>query len=224
MTDGKARTVSALALASIALTITLNGKPDFTSASRPPRGMRDPALAIQLARNVREVDAILSEAPSPDREAMRIKQYVDFAFIACYAGLFIALGRLFGSRLALAGAAFGIAAAMADVIEDIGILRILDVSLARTTQPMIDAIRGASYVKWTLAWIALAIFGALFWHGPDRLRKAIGAAFGAAAAIGVAGLFENALLFWAELPMGIGLALAVFLFVTGDGQLSANAR
>ena len=37
-----------------------------------------PPWRSQVARSVGEVDAILGEAPSPDREAMRIKQYIDF--------------------------------------------------------------------------------------------------------------------------------------------------
>ena len=51
----------------------------------------DPQLSLQFVRNLEDVDAILGDAPSPDREVMRIKQYIDFAFIASYASLFIAL-------------------------------------------------------------------------------------------------------------------------------------
>lgn len=204
MSVRKTRIVSGLALACLSLVVILNGKPDFSSASRPVRGISSPALAIEVARNVKEVDAILSEAPSADREAMRIKQYIDFAFIACCAGLFISLGGMFGSRLAIAGAAFGVAAAIADVIESFGILRILDVPLAATTQGMIDAIRRPGYVKWCCAWIALAIFAVLFWRSAGWLRKSTGIAFGAAAAIGIFGLFDNAFLLWAGAAMAMG--------------------
>jgi hypothetical protein len=218
----RARIVSGLALACVVLIIILNGKPEFTNASRPPRGIRDPALALQVARNVKEVDAILSDAPSPDREAMRIKQYIDFAFIACYAALFIALARWFATRLAIAGAACGIGAAIADIVENISILRILDVPLAQTTQSMIDAIREPSYIKWTLTWIALAIFGVLFASSRGRLRKSIGAAFGVAAAIGFYGLADNAFLLWAGIPMALGLLLMVFLAFARRGRIEPS--
>ena len=195
-----------LAVACLALVAMIQGKPDFTNASKPPRGIGDPGLAMQVVRSVKDVDAILGEAPSPDREAMRIKQYIDFAFIACYAALFIALARAFGSRLAYLGAAFGICAALSDVVENSGLLRILDVPLARVTQSMIVAIRYPSLVKWTDTWIALAIFAWLFWKSEGWLRKSIGVAFALAAAIGVYGLFDNAFLLWAGIPMVAGLA------------------
>ena len=64
--------------------VILNGKPDFSNASRPARGIANPVVALQLARNVDEVDDVIGDAPSPDREAMRFKQYLDFGFIALY--------------------------------------------------------------------------------------------------------------------------------------------
>ena len=143
------KAVAALAAACVALVIILNGKPEFTNASRPPRGIANPVVALQMARDVTEVDAILSEAPSPDREAMRIKQYLDFVFIPCYAALFIALAWTFGSRAARLAGACGVAAAVADVFENIGILRVVNASLAQTSQAMIDAIRVPSLIKWT---------------------------------------------------------------------------
>lgn len=201
----RTRIVPGLALACLAMVVMLNGKPAFTNAAKPLRGIGDPALAMQVVRNVKEVDAILSDAPSPDREAMRIKQYVDFGFIACYAALFVGLGRMFATRTAYVGTALGICAALCDVIENNGILRILDVPLAQVTPSMIVAIRYPSLAKWTDTWIALAIFAWLFWRAGGWLRQAVGVAFGLAAVVGVGGLFENALLFWAGIPMGLGL-------------------
>jgi hypothetical protein len=205
------RVVGLLAVACVTLIVLLNGKPAFTSASRPPRGISDPALAIQMARNPKEIDAILSDAPSPDREAMRIKVYIDFAFILCGAALLIALARMFRGKLATAGAACGVAAVIADIFENAGILRILGIPLAQTTQPMVDAILAPAYLKWALVSIALALFAALFLGSFGWLRKAIGAALAASAALGLLGLIENALLLEAGIAMSIGLALMVFL-------------
>src|SRR5580765_664951 len=72
-----------------AFVLLVLGRPAFTNASKPRFG--DPMLALQFARDVQDVDWILGDAPSPDREVMRVKQYVDFGFIATYTGLFLAL-------------------------------------------------------------------------------------------------------------------------------------
>jgi hypothetical protein len=205
------KTVAWMAAACVALIFVLNGKPEFTNAVRPPRGIANPVLALQMARNVGEVDAILSDAPSPDREAMRIKQYVDFVFIACYVGLYIALARMLGTRAAAIAALCGGIAAVFDVIENVGILRAVDTPLARTTQSMVDAIRFPSLIKWTLVWIATAIFGALFLRSVGWLRRSIGAVNLVAAGLGFIGLFDNALLVWAGIPLLVGIAGLVAL-------------
>jgi hypothetical protein len=70
----RSRTVGWAALVCLVLIVMLRGAPEFSNASVPPRGIADPVVALQVARNAAEVDDILGEAPSPDREAMRIKQ------------------------------------------------------------------------------------------------------------------------------------------------------
>ncbi len=205
------KTVAGLAAACVALLIILNGKPSFTSASRPQRGIANPVLALQMARDVGEVDAVLSDAPSADREAMRIKQYLDFAFIPCYVALYFALARIFNTRSATIAAICGAIAGIADVIENVGILRVVDTPLARTTQAMVDAIRIPSLIKWALTWVAIAIFAWLFLHSAGWLRRSIGALDAIAAGLGFIGLFANAVLVWAGIPMFLGLIGLAFL-------------
>jgi hypothetical protein len=200
-----------LALGCIVMIVIMNGKPDFSNASRPARGIASPVVALQMARSVDEVDDVIADAPGPDREAMRFKQYLDFAFIAFYASLYVALAAMFRSRFGVAAAAFGVAAAVFDAIENFAILRIVDVPLRQTTLPMIEAIRRASLAKWTLAFIATAIFGVLFLMSEKSMNKlgwcmrAIGALNLAAAALGFYGLYNNAFLVWAGLPLLAGL-------------------
>src|SRR5579884_2584616 len=86
------------ALLALVFGVLLAGKPYFTNASKPPRGIPNPGVALQVARNVMELDDILGDAPSPDREVMRFKQYLDFGFIASYASLFAILGLLLARR------------------------------------------------------------------------------------------------------------------------------
>lgn len=207
-----------LALLTLAMAVILLGNPTFTRASFPPRGIPDPVLGLQMARDVTEVDAVLGDAPSPDREVMRIKQYWDFAFIASYACLYLALsvwiGRAWpsGRWIAVVTAMCGLSAAVFDVRENLAILRILDVRLSQTTQPMIDAIRQPSLIKWTLAFLALSILSVFcLWQNQWRMRL-VGAVNAAAALLGFIGLWTNMLIAWAAFLMLLGLIGMVLVF------------
>jgi hypothetical protein len=156
------RTTLLLAMLTVAAFVLLLGRPSFTNASRPPR-FGDPMLALEFARDVQDVDWILGDAPSPDREVMRVKQYVDFGFIACYTGLFLALAALVirkgGWRqiTGMAAGICGIGAGVFDVLENRAILSLLDVPLRATTPAMIQAIRGPSTAKWILAGVTVVL-------------------------------------------------------------------
>jgi hypothetical protein len=95
----------ALAAWCLVFLVVLAGRPSFTNASVPVRGVADPVVALQTARDAADVEAIMGDAPSADREVMRIKQYVDFALIAGYLALALviaaALVRTRHRRLAL---------------------------------------------------------------------------------------------------------------------------
>lgn len=151
-----------LAMLTAAAFVLLMGRPYFTNASRPPR-FGDAMLALQFARDIQDVDWILGDAPSPDREVMRVKQYVDFAFIACYSALFLALAafaiRKGGWRqvIGIAAGICGLATGVFDALEDRAILNILDVPLRATTPAMIQAIRGPSTAKWILAGVTVVL-------------------------------------------------------------------
>jgi hypothetical protein len=193
----------------VAAIVVLNGNPQFTNASQPARGIASPVVALEVARNVEEVDAVVGDAPSPDREAMHIKQYIDFVFIAAYGSLYVALARMFRSRLAIAAMLCGLAAAFFDVIENLAILRVVDIPLRQTTQAMIDAIRYPSLVKWTLAFVASALFGALFWKSRRWSFRVIAALNFAAAAAGFYGLHDNSFLVWAGIALLAGLVVMI---------------
>jgi hypothetical protein len=172
------RLAAALAVLAFVFFVLLQGKPYFTNASRPPRGIPDSEAAIQVAQSVEEIDAILGDAPSPDREVMRFKQRLDFGFLASHAALLMALAILLsrqgGWAPAAAAAAMAVAAAAAvfNVVQDLAILRILDVPLVATTPGMMNAIRRASAARWGLAALALALMAPLLWKrggGGSRL-------------------------------------------------------
>jgi hypothetical protein len=197
-----------LAVLNLAMIAILSGRPSFTNATHAVRGVSNPVLAMDVVRNVIEVDAVLSDAPSPDREVMRIKQYADFGFICCYAALFAVMGILFGRGVA----ALGLLAGVFDAIENVGILRILDVDPGHTTQAMIDAIRYPSLVKWALASLALGWLGILLVRtGRTGLRIA-GALDVFAALLGLYGLFQPVSLQWLPYPGSAGLVVLAILY------------
>jgi len=209
------RVVQALAVLCLVILAVLTGKPNFTNASQPPRGIRDPMIALQMARDVAEVDAILGESPGPDREAMRLKQYIDFAFIVSYVALLGAMGAALTrrSRWGILVAVSGVAMGVPDVFENLAILRLLPVDLGSTTQAMIDAIRQASVVKWSCASAAMVVLALFYldarpWRGLDARRwgaRLVGAVNFAAGALVCWGLADNSVLVWGGGAMAAGV-------------------
>jgi hypothetical protein len=204
-----------LAVLNLAM-IGILGRPSFSNGSRSVRGISNPVLAMEVARNVAEVDAILSDSPSADREAMRIKQYADFGFISGYAGLFVVTGTLLiprGRAIAILAAVLGVVAAIFDVIENLGTLRVVNTDLAHTTQAMIDAVRYPSLIKWALASLALGLLAILFLRLKRAGPRVVGALYLIAALLGLYGLYDNAILQWTGIPMLAGfIGLAILYF------------
>jgi hypothetical protein len=160
-----------LAMLTVASFLLLLARPTFTNASRPPR-FGDPMLAIQFARDVQDVDWILGDSPSPDREVMRVKQYVDFGFITCYTALALALSLLairkrgWRQVAGITAGICGLAAGAFDVLENRAILNLLDVPLRATTPAMIQAIRGPSIAKWILVGVTVVLLSASLIKAP----------------------------------------------------------
>ena len=201
------RVAQALAVLCLVILSVLAGKPSFTNASQPPRGIRDPMIALEMARDVGEVDAILGESPGPDREAMRLKQYIDFAFILSYVALFGAMGAALArrSRWGWVVAAGGLAMGGPDVLENLAILRLLPVDLASTTQAMIDAIRQASLIKWSCASMAMVVIALFFLDGRRWRLRMVGVVNFAAGALICWGLVSNSMLVWGGAMMAAGV-------------------
>ena len=210
------RWIGIVAVLNLAMIAILSGRPSFSNASRPIRGITNPVLAIEVARNIAEVDAILGDAPSPDREAMRLKQYADFGFISAYGTLFVLMGLFLmrqGRAIAIAAATMGVAAALLDVVENIGTLRLVNTDLAHTTQGMIDAVRYPSLTKWALAALATGILAILLFQLNRVGPRIVSVLNLAAAALVLYGLYDNVFLGWAGAPtLGGFLGLAILYF------------
>jgi hypothetical protein len=198
--------------------VLMLGHPSFSNAARPQRGIDDPVLALQMAMDLSDIDAILSDAPSPDRETMRLKQYLDFGFIACYLGLYLVLSALlargvaWGRAPAIAAAVCGVAAAAFDVTENLAILRICAIPLSQTTQAMVDFIRLVSLAKWALAFAAIALLTSYFFGSRRWTGRAVGAVNVVTVVIGFYGLYDHRFLAYAGIPMVVGLVGIAALF------------
>jgi hypothetical protein len=203
-----------LAVLNIAMIAILWGRPSFSNASRPVRGIANPVLAMEAARNVAEVDAILSDVPSPDREAMRVKEYGGFGWIACSTALLVVMSRmLLPSGAAVAAGLLGALAAICGAIGNLGILRLLDIDLAHTTQTMIDAVRYPSLLKWALLSLSLGLLAIPLLRQQRVGFRIVGAFFTFAALLGMLGLYINNLLAWTGPCMLAGLlGLAILCF------------
>ena len=201
----------ALAAWCLVFLVVLAGKPSFTNASLPVRGVADPVVALQMARDAADVEAIMGDAPSADREVMRVKQYVDFALIAGYLALALmiaaALVRTRHRRLALVIGGIAVLAALADVLENLGTLRVVNLTLGQLTPVTLDALRLASITKWNLLLSASALLATItVARRPWYLRTA-GLLGLAGATLTAAGLFYNSILVWGGLLMILGLLL-----------------
>jgi len=94
-----------------------------------PRSFESPELAMELARSMEEVKAIVGEPGHSDRSQMRSQQYMDFLFIVAYLSEFLLIGVLLWHRnfslarlLALLAWLCETLAAGLDVRENVGIV------------------------------------------------------------------------------------------------------
>jgi hypothetical protein len=189
--------------------IVLAGRPSFTNASIAVRGVTDPVIALQTASTSDEVEAILGEAPSADREVMRVKQYVDFALIAGY----FTLALLIAPALTRSGRRWGtavlsflaIAAASLDVRENLLTLRIVNLNLNQLTPAMLASLRFASTAKWLALTTAMALIATVAVERRHWQPRTAGLVSLAGVAITLGGLFYPALLAWGGLLMFLGL-------------------
>jgi hypothetical protein len=166
-------------------------------------------VALQMARNADEVEALLGDAPSADREVMRVKQYVDFGLIAGYLALgavmAAALFRTRHRRFALPLGALAVLAALADVREDLATLRVVNLPLGQLTPAILDALRFTSTTKWILFAAAVALLASITVAQRQWYLRAAGWLGFAGATLTVGGLFYNSILVWGGLLMFLGL-------------------
>lgn len=205
------RLAQILAVLCLVILAVMAGRPSFTNASQPVRGIADPGIALQTVRGVDEIDAILSDAPSPDREVMRFKQYIDFAFIGTYAALSVVMAWAIWKRrrwIALGIVAFTLGAAACDVAENLAILRLLPLPLSETTHTATQAIRVPSLAKWSLVSCVLLMLAVLFAAARRWYLRALALLNGVTGILTGWGVLHNEWLPWAAALLSLGLILS----------------
>ena len=187
--------------------VVLAGRPSFSNASLPVRGVADPVVALQMARTADDVEAVLGEAPGADREVMRVKQYVDFGLIAGYLGLGLVIGVALGGGRGWLLAGLTIVAALLDARENLGTLRVVNLGLSQVNPAMLDGLRLTSMAKWTVLAAAITVLASVTAGRKQWYLRSAGFLSLAGAALTVAGLFYNSILVWGGLLMFLGLLL-----------------
>ena len=133
------------------------GKAPALLCSEYPRGFRGPTLAMEFVQSPEQVDCIASRGARylrPELVADRITIALYWSILICLS-LFCWRSGLPGARgLGAAAALCVTAGALADLIENHGIGRLLDGARA---QEVIDGVRIAAYWKWGLLALAFAL-------------------------------------------------------------------
>ena len=177
-------------------------------------GFSKPVLALEFVQTTEQAHAILD--PN-NREPMRRQIYLDFAWILFYALLYVTVSALLARRncpwafyLAAVAAIAGVGAAAFDVVENLGMLRVVnDPAISQPTLAGLH-IRDAAIVKWTLSFVALSILAVTF-YGLNRTLTWIGFLFSLTALVGFVGLWHTPWLgLLVPLPMLLGLALLAY--------------
>jgi hypothetical protein len=197
-----------LAVACLVMMALLGGRPSFTNASKPPRGMTIVPIALEQARSVEDIDAILGDAPSPDREVMRIKVLLGWPLILiCVAIAGIASNILMRrNRAAILLWPLGLIVAVLATLESRALVQLINSPLSQTTPHMLDGIRLLSTGKWIAGAATLIVFSVFYFLGRPWFAKLVGAVNLLVAVVLIVGLFETLVL-----PMGVlgaGIALS----------------
>ncbi len=188
--------------------------PAFTNASRPIYGVTDPLMSLPLAHTAADVDSVLSDSPSPDREVMRIKLNLGLALAASYLGLSLVLASAFSRAVswgrvpAWVMSSFAILTAADDFRENRTLMRIVDTDLAHVGSQLLDQAHFFSIVKWALAATALLPLAIFLLAARRPWIRLIGGLDLLAAILLFYGSANPRVLDFAVVPLSAGLVLS----------------
>lgn len=160
-------------------------------------------IAIEFIQTPEQLKTILGDKAEHNRQQLLDDIHRDYFFIAGYALLYIALSLLLAYRhkrwaiyLAWVAAICGVAAAVFDVQENMGIVKLL--TATTPDQDTISKVHFAATVKWTLSFFTAAIL-ALNFYASDGWLLVVGYALRLTALLGLIALWYVWLLPWTPL-------------------------
>ncbi len=215
--------LSALAVVLIALWMAIASRGFEPSPTELPGGFSGRVMAMEFVDTVESAKLILGPDQDRNRQVMHKVIGIDYIWIASYSLLFIMVGWLlcrrkcpWASYLATVAVIAGLASAIFDIRENRAILNVIDNSLV--TQTMINGVRDAALIKWTLAFAAMAILAVPF-YGLSRKASWVGLAFTLTAALGLAGLWHYSWIALSIFPMLAGLLILSIVAIVWPSDL-----
>lgn len=212
-----ARIIGILALLALSVAVWMGvGARSFSCVQQPclPNGFRGHVAALEFARTVPEVEAIVGDKGSPNRDVMRRQLNRDFIFIILYLVLYLLLAvalfraTSFAPLLTVITVVAAFCTAGFDVLENVRALRVLDLPLASLDGPQVAGILDASLIKWTFSFVTIALLSLAFRHG-DGLSKLLRGLLLLTAVMGLVGLVYHPLILFSMLPLLIGLLVLI---------------
>lgn len=222
------RTIRVLGILVIAIALVMTiTAPQFFPNATPPSAFKKPVLALEMVGSATDGKAIL-EQTAGGKPAIAYALYLDFGFIAGYASLYLLISLLLARRncpwakyLAWVAAISGLASAGFDVMENLGILKLINATVI--TEQMASDIRDASLIKWMLSFVTMALLAVTF-YALTRRAAWIGYAFIITAIIGLAALIFRPLLPLTGLTILLGLVWLVVVSLKWPGDLTMESR
>lgn len=175
-----------------------------------PGGFESAVLGLELARSPQDAATIADGEPR--RAVLKKNTYADIGLIIAYTILWFSIGK----RLNKIVAAAALAAGIADVIEDLGILITLD--SAMPSEAVVRTTYIASFIKWMLlgvVFVALAFYfrpRSGLRHGWDVARAVTALAYAYSGILCLVGIFfYHPIIERVLLPLSVALILQLVL-------------
>ena len=212
-----ARVIGIFALLVLLVAVWMGvGARAFTCLQQPclPNGFRGHVAALEFARTVPDVGAIVGDVGNPNRDVMRRQLNRDFIFIAFYLVLYLLLvvvlsrTRSVAPLLIVITVAAAVCTAGFDVLENVRALRVLNIPLASLDGAQVAGILDAAVIKWTFSFVTVALLSLAFRHG-DGLSKLLRGLLLLTALMGLVGLVFHPLIPFSMLPLLLGLLVLI---------------
>lgn len=213
----RARTIAVLSLLVLLVAVWMGvGARAFKCLQEPclPNSFRGHVVALEFARTVPDVKAIIGDMGDPNRDVMHRQLNRDFVFIGVYLVLYLLLAvalsrtRSVPPLLIVITVAAAVCTAGFDVLENVRALKVMNLPLASLDGAQVAGILDAAVIKWTFSFVTAALLSLAFRHG-DSLSRLLRALLLLTALIGLVGLVFHPLIPLSMLPMFIGLLVLI---------------